>query len=304
VKLDCKILDKSIWRESPEVCKVWITILAMADADGLVEAAIPGIADRARVSIKVTELALRKFQAPDKYSSNPDHEGKRIERTGRGFKVLNYDIYREFSYSSNKEAVRKRKYRGSLEGDIMGHVPFCPGHSASASASESKIDDKIERLRKENEALQRKFKSAWMEEVKFYKSKYPEHDLDFQLVNIIDWVKRKHSKAKESAKGDLNLFFQRWLNRERPQGKGSPKGHPARIMSNEDVAAMQKQRAAERLAALPGIIKEQNEYLVWLRETEANGGLDEPSIRKMNEIPGRIKELESELMELRGKNES
>ncbi|MBU2527699.1 MAG: hypothetical protein KKC03_13970 [Bacteroidetes bacterium] len=214
VKLDCKILDKSIWRESPEVCKVWITILAMADQDGLVEAAIPGIADRARVSLKETEKAIMKFQAPDKYSSNPDHDGKRIERTGRGFKVLNYNIYREFSYSSNKDAVRKRKYRESIEGDIVGHVPLCPGHSASASASASaseskkcKLEDKI---KEKIEAL----KKAWYDQIQYYMVKYPGLDYNLELEKIEEWIKEKPSKSLK--KKSWNLFIHNWLGRARP----------------------------------------------------------------------------------------
>lgn len=111
VKLDCKILDKSIWRESPEVKIVWITILAMADSDGLVEAAIPGIADRAKVSLDETEKAINTFMAPDKWSSNQDHEGRRIERVKEGFRILNYQEYRDKDYTA---AARVKRYRECL----------------------------------------------------------------------------------------------------------------------------------------------------------------------------------------------
>jgi uncharacterized phage protein (TIGR02220 family) len=111
VKLDCKILDKSIWRASPETKIVWITILAMADSDGLVEAAIPGIADRAKVSLEKTEVAMNTFQAPDKWSSNQDHEGRRIERVKEGFQILNYQQYRDKDYTA---AARVKRYRECL----------------------------------------------------------------------------------------------------------------------------------------------------------------------------------------------
>ena len=111
VKLDCKILDKSIWRESPEVKIVWITILAMADSDGLVEAAIPGIADRAKVSLEETEKAITTFQQPDKWSSSQDHEGRRIERVKGGFQILNYQEYRDKDYTA---AARVKRYRERL----------------------------------------------------------------------------------------------------------------------------------------------------------------------------------------------
>lgn len=111
VKIDCKILDKSIWRESPGVCKVWITLLAMADSDGLVEASITGIADRAKMSIEETEVAIIKFQQPDKWSTNQENEGRRIERITEGFKILNYQQYRNKDYTA---AARVKKYRDGL----------------------------------------------------------------------------------------------------------------------------------------------------------------------------------------------
>ena len=111
VKLDCKILDKSIWRESPEICKVWITILAMADSDGLVEASIIGISDRARLPINETEKAIEKFMLPDTYSTNPANEGRKVERVIGGFQVLNYEIYRQKDHTA---AARMRKHRDVL----------------------------------------------------------------------------------------------------------------------------------------------------------------------------------------------
>jgi uncharacterized phage protein (TIGR02220 family) len=111
VKLDCKILDKSIWRESAETKVVWITLLAMADSDGLVEASIMGVSDRARVSLEETEKAIEKFLAPDPYSTNPANDGRRIERVVGGFNILNYEIYRQKDHTA---AARMRKHREAL----------------------------------------------------------------------------------------------------------------------------------------------------------------------------------------------
>jgi uncharacterized phage protein (TIGR02220 family) len=111
VKLDCKILDKSIWRESAEVCKVWITLLAMADLDGLVEASIDGVSDRAKISLEETERAMEKFMAPDLHSTNPANDGRRIERVIGGFQVLNYEVYRQKDHTA---AARMRKHREAL----------------------------------------------------------------------------------------------------------------------------------------------------------------------------------------------
>ena len=132
VKLDCRILDKSIWRESAEVCKIWITILAMADANGMVEASIIGISDRARISLPDTESALNKFMGPDPYSTNPENNGRRIERVTGGFQILNYQIYREKDHST---ATRQRRHREKLK----GVTPLRNVTSASVYASSSEV---------------------------------------------------------------------------------------------------------------------------------------------------------------------
>src|SRR5689334_177767 len=80
VKVFGSILDSSVWREDSDTKVVWITLLAMADQHGEVQASVPGLAHRAGVSVEACENALELFMAPDKYSSTPDNEGRRIAR--------------------------------------------------------------------------------------------------------------------------------------------------------------------------------------------------------------------------------
>ncbi len=67
-KLFSSITDSSIWSESSDTKVIWVTMLAMCDQFGRVNAAIPGLAKRAGVSIEATETALNKFLSPDPYS--------------------------------------------------------------------------------------------------------------------------------------------------------------------------------------------------------------------------------------------
>lgn len=99
------MLDSSIWAEPPEVCKVWVTLLLMSDPDGMVEAAAPGIANRAHVTLDVTLRALQSFQEPDPHSRTMDHDGRRIERVDGGYLVLNYVKYREMK---DRKTVREQ----------------------------------------------------------------------------------------------------------------------------------------------------------------------------------------------------
>jgi hypothetical protein len=91
------------------------------------------------------------------------------------------------------------------------------------------LDAKTEKLQKQILSIKEKFKSEWEANISFYKVKYPLLDLDFQWKNILDWVNRKPKKAKESASGDLNLFYQRWLNKEKPNFNGNNKNYQIKI---------------------------------------------------------------------------
>jgi uncharacterized phage protein (TIGR02220 family) len=111
VKLDCSIVFKSIWAEDSDTCKVWITMLAMADSDGLLSAAVTGISSVSKVSLENTQKAIAIFLAPDKLSTNTDHEGRRIERVNEGYRILNYGVYRQKDHTA---AARMRKHRDLL----------------------------------------------------------------------------------------------------------------------------------------------------------------------------------------------
>lgn len=117
-KLFSSITDSSVWSESHETVRVWITMLAMADQHGYVAAAIPGLAARARVDLHECEEALAKFLAPDPYSRSEEHEGRRIEKVDRGWVLLNYPRFRDMrdeEVRKTYERDRKRKQRAEAK---------------------------------------------------------------------------------------------------------------------------------------------------------------------------------------------
>lgn len=115
VKLFATILDSSVWLESHATVRVWITFLAAKDSDGFCRfAALENLAHRARVSTEEAESAVAKLEAPDNNSSNPDHEGRRIERVPGGWVVLNAQLYNDMvkkddERRSSRERVRKHR---------------------------------------------------------------------------------------------------------------------------------------------------------------------------------------------------
>jgi hypothetical protein len=113
-KLFGSILDSSVWREPPLTRIVWLTLLAMADRDGLVEASLGGIADRARVKLAAVETAMECFLSPDPDSKNPANGGRRVERTSSGYRLLNYEFYRQKQSAAEmraKNAERQARFR-------------------------------------------------------------------------------------------------------------------------------------------------------------------------------------------------
>src|SRR5664279_2750859 len=143
-KLHGSILTSTIWREDPVTKVVWITLLAMADQDGTVEASIPGLAAIANVSIEQTEEAMQKFDSPDRYSRSPESEGRRIAPIDGGWRLLNYDKYREkLSKEDLKERARKRQQRHrDRAAVVMQNVTTC---DTSVTERDSKEKSRMSR---------------------------------------------------------------------------------------------------------------------------------------------------------------
>lgn len=111
-KLFGSILGSTIWREDPATKVVWVTMMAMADQDGIVEASVPGLAHLAGVTVEETESAVAKFLSPDPHSRSPENEGRRIEPVDGGWRLLNHSKYREkMSLDDIRERARIRQQR-------------------------------------------------------------------------------------------------------------------------------------------------------------------------------------------------
>ena len=113
-KLFSSIVTSTIWCEDHATVRVWVAMLAMTDARGLVEGSIPGFANVARVSIPEMRQAVDKLSSPDPDSRTPDHEGRRIESVPGGWRILNYQAYRERCQAKDgSRANYMREYRAS-----------------------------------------------------------------------------------------------------------------------------------------------------------------------------------------------
>jgi len=143
-KLFGSILESTIWLETPPIKVVWITLLAMADRDGIVEASVPGLAKRAGVERTQCEQALAVFLAPDPDSRTTEHEGRRIEVVAGGWRLLNYDIYRQRASkedAAEKNAARQKRFRDRLSRGVT-ITPSVTNNAIAPSPSPASSEEK------------------------------------------------------------------------------------------------------------------------------------------------------------------
>ena len=131
-KLFNTIVTSTIWQEDKDTKILWITMLAIKDAEGYVAGSIPGIANLAGLSIGETKVALDKLMAPDPYSRTKDNEGRRIAEADGGWIVLNHYKYREIRdpekrKEQNREAQRRYREKSKQK---VSDVSQCKPESA------------------------------------------------------------------------------------------------------------------------------------------------------------------------------
>lgn len=109
VKIYGSIIRSTVWQTAPHVKLTWLTMLILADADGRVEASVPGLANTAGVTLAQCEEALDLFMRPDKYSRTKEHDGRRIREIPGGWLVLNHKLYRDTRTRTQQQAVERKQ---------------------------------------------------------------------------------------------------------------------------------------------------------------------------------------------------
>lgn len=141
VKLDCAILNSSLWPDK-DARDIFLTALLMAEPRevldpllqinafdleysgwsippgwyGFIDAAGPGIANRAGVEWARAMPALTRLGSCEPESRSQEFGGRRLVRVNGGFIVLNFMSYREKDYGAAERMrrFRERKSRDSL----------------------------------------------------------------------------------------------------------------------------------------------------------------------------------------------
>ena len=170
VKLDCGILNSTLWVEKP--CRdIFITALLLARPKefsepvpqlevsgsgetgfvappgwyGMVDAAGPGIVSRAGLDMELGLTALRRLGEPDPESRTPDFEGRRMIRISGGYLILNYDAYREKDHTAADRVRRFRdKQRAARNGvALQSNAVQTPSVTEAVSSKQEAVKPKL-----------------------------------------------------------------------------------------------------------------------------------------------------------------
>ena len=140
-KLDCGMLNSSVWQEPHDVRVAWVTMLLLTDYHGQVRAAIPALAMHNAVSISRMEEIIQIFMSPDPYSRTKDYDGRRLIEIDGGWQVINYPKYRDGLKSPDRtNAERQARYKANKKVTVgNGKVTVGNVHSDSDSDSDSSV---------------------------------------------------------------------------------------------------------------------------------------------------------------------
>jgi hypothetical protein len=187
-KLFASILDSSLWSENPYICKLFVTMLAMADVKGYIFASRPGLAHRARMPREETDAALERLLSPDPDSSdklrNPENEGRRVEEIDGGWRLLNFTYYRDLKDADERrEQFRQgsRRYRAKKrEAVTISNHPSTTVNerqhpSTGVNPSEEESEEAQSKSKKERVRKRARFQKPTFEEiVEWVKTEHPE----------------------------------------------------------------------------------------------------------------------------------
>jgi hypothetical protein len=120
-----KIVDSSLWSAPDFVCKVFVTMMALKDADQVVRYNAYALGKKCWPGDPKAEKraleALKYLSSPDKERIEPQpHEGRRIQKVEGGWLLLNGQEYEDLMRALNRRAYKAGKqaeYRNKPDDD-------------------------------------------------------------------------------------------------------------------------------------------------------------------------------------------
>lgn len=103
-------------------------------------AAVGNVANRARVTIDEARTALTILESPDTESSDPENEGRRLERVPGGWLVLNAEKHRDLVTRAIRQAQTAERVRRHRALKRASNAPVTQSEAYSEAVTEEKTD--------------------------------------------------------------------------------------------------------------------------------------------------------------------
>lgn len=145
-KLFSTITESSLWSASKDARLLFLSMLARADQVGFVEAALPGLARLANLTLAETEAALAELMAPDPHSKSTDCDGARVVKAPRGWMLVNYETYRDRRDDDERRNYMRNYMREYRSKGVRGDCTYCGSEAVGVDhvvpTSQGGADDK------------------------------------------------------------------------------------------------------------------------------------------------------------------
>jgi hypothetical protein len=221
-KLDDGIVDSSLWAAPDHVVRVWITILAKKDRNGMIRVAFSALRRISNIyndpdGIKFQE-AINVLESPDSESRTTEYEGRRIEKVEGGWMVLNHEKYRLHDnivkeqnrerakrFRENHKLIDKKKQPCNASVTLRNVTDALP--SVSVSVSEEEEREKEIKEFKTFYFIYPGQKRADETEFSEFKIEYPSKYKDYLFILVESIKKQIESRKKLLSE---KKFFPTW----------------------------------------------------------------------------------------------
>ncbi len=248
-KLFNTIVTSTIWQEDDKTRIVWITMLAIADASGVVSASIPGLASVANVDTEAARAAIRKLESEDPDSRTKDFDGRRIESIEGGWHILNYNKYRRML---SEEERREYKARWIADKRDVDKSRQSSTRRRQKSTMSTQAEGEAEADKEKSGANGSRPQSVedWLKELESDKT-YQGIDVRREYGKMLTWCKVRRKQPTKRR-------FVNWLNgAENPL----PSQHAARTDYKRNYAPAPRLPTDEELATMRRIAAEEKAKL-------------------------------------------
>lgn len=98
-----------IWCQEPYICKIWVTLIALMDRDGIVRADLPRLAELCHVTEKQCARAIKILTSPDPTNITEPPLGCRLEAVGGGWRMIHHVTYHKVQKDAQNRASNAKR---------------------------------------------------------------------------------------------------------------------------------------------------------------------------------------------------